>query len=242
MSRLNRPGSRSRSAGTRRFSPWRVLRVFVVNVLVVLVVFHAAVVLSLFAMRTIDPPVTALQIERAIEAFVTRTEYRRLQTRVPIGRMSRHLVHAVVAAEDGGFFAHGGIDWDELKNAVEENERRRHWRGGSTITQQLVKNLYFGTLLRWLTKPFDYTLAPLADGILGKPRVLAIYLNVVEWGAGVYGAEAACRHWYGRPASSIGRERAARLAACLPAPRRRHPDRMNRYSRIILTRMAGRGW
>lgn len=242
MRRTKQPGSRGNGAGTRRFFPWRALRVFLVNALAALIVFHAAVVLSLFAMRTIDPPVTALQIQRRIEALVTFSDYRPVRTPVPIERISRHLIHAVVAAEDGGFFAHGGIDWEELQNAVEENERRKRWRGGSTITQQLVKNLYFGTRLRWLTKPFDYTVAPLADGILGKARVLAIYLNIVEWGPGVYGAEAACRHWYDRPAAGIGRERAARLAAILPAPRHRHPDRMNRYSRIILTRMAGRGW
>ena len=132
--------------------------------------------------------------------------------------------------------------WDELRNAMEENERRRRPRGGSTITQQLVKNLFFGTRLRWLTKPFDFTLAPMADAILGKARTLELYLNVVEWGPGIYGAEAAARHHYRTAAARLTREQAARLASVLPAPRRRDPDRMTRYSRIILTRMAGRGW
>jgi monofunctional biosynthetic peptidoglycan transglycosylase len=159
-----------------------------------------------------------------------------------MAHISRHLRHAVVAAEDGGFFAHGGIDWDELRNVMEENERRRHLRGGSTITQQLVKNLFFGTRARWLTKPLDFTLAPLADAILGKRRTLELYLNVVEWGPGVYGAEAAARHHYRTSARWLGREQAARLAAVLPAPLSRRPYAMNRYSRIILTRMAGRGW
>jgi monofunctional biosynthetic peptidoglycan transglycosylase len=242
MGRTDKPGHRVRRAGTKPLTALSVARFVLVRAVVAVLAFHVFAAGALFACRYVDPPVTALQIQREVEAVFTREKYRHVQAPVPLGRISRHLQHAVVAAEDGGFFDHGGIDWDELQNAVEENERRKRWRGGSTITQQLVKNLFFGTRLRWVSKPLDFTLAPLADWILGKRRTLAIYLNVVEWGRGVYGAEAASRHFYGTSVASLDRERAARLAACLPAPRRRHPDRMNRYSRIILHRMAARGW
>jgi monofunctional glycosyltransferase len=241
---MTRP-SRSAIAGSGARRPWRPLR-FIGNTLLTLVtivaVLHAAAALALLMMRAVDPPTTALQIQRRVEALIEHRPYTKRQTQLPLSRISRDLAHAVVAAEDGGFFAHGGIDWDELKNAVDENERRRRWRGGSTITQQLVKNLFYGTRLRWLTKPLDFTLAPLADLILGKQRTLDLYLNVVEWGPGVYGAEAAARFHYGIHASQLDRERAARLAAILPAPLRRHPGAMNRYARIIMTRMEGRGW
>jgi len=206
------------------------------------VALHVLAAVTLFVLRSQNPLLTALQAQRRIEALLTGATYTKRQTFVPGARISRHLRRAVVAAEDGGFFAHGGIDWDELQNAIDENERRRRPRGGSTITQQLVKNLFFGTRARWLSKPFDFTLAPLADAILGKPRTLELYLNVVEWGPGVYGAEAAAWHHYGRGAARLSRDQAARLAAILPSPRRRDPDRMNRYSRIILRRMDGRGW
>jgi monofunctional biosynthetic peptidoglycan transglycosylase len=207
-----------------------------------LLALHLFAAVTFFLLRDMNPLVTALQVQRRIEAVLTGTMYTKRQSLQPMARISRHLRHAVVAAEDGGFFDHGGIDWDELQNALEENEHRRRIRGGSTITQQLVKNLFFGTRVRWLSKPFDFTLAPMADAILGKDRTLEIYLNVVEWGPGVFGAEAAARHHYRTGAASLGREQAARLAACLPAPRKRKPGAMNRYSRIILTRMAGRGW
>ncbi len=210
--------------------------------LAAVVAVHVAAALTLFVLRTHDPAITALQIQRRVEAAMAGRRYAVRQTIVPMRRISRHLAHAVIAAEDGGFFAHGGVDWDELRNAMEENEGRRRWRGGSTITQQLVKNLFYGTRLRWVTKPFDFTLAPLADMILGKPRTLYLYLNVVEWGPGVYGAEAAARFHYHTSAGHLARDQAARLAAILPAPRRRRPQAMNRYAHIIMKRMAGRGW
>src|SRR6202044_2119982 len=108
----------------------------------------------------------------------------------------------------------------------------------STITQQLVKNLFFGTGRSFLRKGAEATLVPMAELVLGKRRILELYLNLVEWGPGIYGAEAASRYRYGTSARNIGRQQAARLAAILPAPLKRRPERMNNYSAIILTRMA----
>jgi monofunctional biosynthetic peptidoglycan transglycosylase len=114
-------------------------------------------------------------------------------------------------------------------------------RGASTITQQLVKNLFFGTGRSVLRKGAEVTLVPVAELVLGKRRILELYLNVVEWGPGVYGAESACRT-YGTGVRNIDRQEAARLAAILPAPLKRRPERMNHYSALILERMRQMGW
>jgi len=115
-------------------------------------------------------------------------------------------------------------------------------RGGSTITQQLVKNLFFGTDRSLLRKGAEFTLVPVAELVLGKRRILELYLNVVEWGPGVYGAEAVCRYYYRTSARNIDRQQSARLAAILPLPLRRRPDRMDYYSGLILERMRQMGW
>jgi monofunctional biosynthetic peptidoglycan transglycosylase len=115
-------------------------------------------------------------------------------------------------------------------------------RGGSTITQQLVKNLFFGTGRSYLRKGAEFALVPVAELVLGKQRILELYLNVVEWGPGVYGVEAASHAYYGTSARKIGRDQAARLAAVLPLPLKRRPDRMDHYSEIILERMREMGW
>jgi monofunctional biosynthetic peptidoglycan transglycosylase len=125
---------------------------------------------------------------------------------------------------------------------VEDDLEGERTRGASTITQQLVKNLFFGTGRSILRKGAEFTLAPVAEIALGKQRILEIYLNVVEWGPGVYGAESACRYHDRSSARNVDRQQAARLAAVLPAPLKRRPERMNRYSTVILGRMRQMGW
>jgi monofunctional biosynthetic peptidoglycan transglycosylase len=121
-------------------------------------------------------------------------------------------------------------------------EEGRIGRGGSTITQQLVKNLFFTTNRSFLRKAVEFTLAPPAEWFLPKRRIMELYLNVIEWGPGVYGAESAAQHWYGVSAARLTREQSARLAAILPNPIRRKPGRMNAYTEEILRRMAQMGW
>ena len=115
-------------------------------------------------------------------------------------------------------------------------------RGGSTITQQLVKNLFFGTSRSIVRKGAEFTLVPVAELFLSKKRILELYLSVVEWGPGVYGADAACRYHYKVGSRSISRQQAAELAAILPAPRRRRPEHMGNYSARIMERMRQMGW
>jgi monofunctional biosynthetic peptidoglycan transglycosylase len=199
--------------------------------------------LTLVAFRWIDPPTTALHIERHLQAFFHGTPYNERYRFIPLSQISPDLQHAVIAAEDARFYQHHGFDWQAIQIAAQDDmEGGRRLRGGSTLTQQLVKNLFFGTQRSLLRKGAESTLVPIAELVLGKQRILELYLNVVEWGPAVYGADAASHDYYRTTARSIGRDQAARLAAILPSPRKRRPDRMNHYSDIIQERMRQMGW
>jgi monofunctional glycosyltransferase len=202
----------------------------------------AAAALTLVAARWIDPPTTAVQVERRVQSWMNGTPYRKRYHFVPLREISPNLQHAVIAAEDGRFYQHHGFDWHQMQIAADEDMDGGRLRGASTIDQQMVKNLLLGTERSVLRKGVEFTLVPVAELVLGKQRILELYLNVVEWGPGIYGAEAACHAWYGTSARAIGRDDAARLAAILPAPRRRRPERMNRYSGLIEERMREVGW
>ena len=198
--------------------------------------------LILLGARWIDPPSTAVHIQRHLQAWIHHTPYHERYKFIPLGEISRDLQHAVVAAEDARFYQHHGFDWVEVQIAAEGDFEGDRTRGASTITQQLVKNLFFGTGRSILRKGAEVTLVPVAELVLGKKRILEIYLNVVEWGPGIYGAESACHYYDGTAARSVSREQAARLAAILPAPLKRRPERMNNYSVLILERMRQMGW
>ena len=207
------------------------------------VVFYAACVTQLAALRWIDPTSTAVQVERHLAAWWHHRPYHKSYIFVPLRRISPNLQHAVISAEDGRFYQHRGIDWKEVQKVVDQDlERGRLGRGGSTITQQLVKNLFLTTDRSIVRKAVEFTLAPAAELLLPKQRILELYLNVIEWGPGIYGAEAASRRWYGVPAAAVNRDQAAHLAALIPSPLRRKPARMTAYSGEILRRMDERGW
>ncbi len=210
-------------------------------IIVVAGIWSLAALILLLA-RWIDPPTTAVQIQRHLQAWFHPTPYHKRYRFVPLSQISPDLQHAVIAAEDARFYQHHGFDWHEIQIAAEDDLEGGRTRGASTITQQLVKNLFFGTGRSFLRKGAEFTLVPVAEFILGKQRILEIYLNVVEWGPGVYGAESACRFYDGTSARNIGRQPAARLAAILPAPLKRRPERMNNYSALILERMRQMGW
>lgn len=198
--------------------------------------------LSLILLRFIDPPTTAVQTQRRMQSLLHSGTYRKHYRFIPIAQISPELQHAVVAAEDARFYQHHGFDWHEIQIAAEDDLEGTRSRGASTITQQLVKNLFFGTGRSWLRKGAEFTLVPVAELVLGKQRILELYLNVVEWGPGIYGADAAARYHYDTSARNLNRDQAARLAAILPSPLRRRPARMTRYSSLIQTRMRQMGW
>ena len=210
--------------------------------LIAVVLLWLLAALLLTAARWIDPPTTAVHIERRFQAWIHHRPYRARYKFIPLTQISPDLQHAVIAAEDARFYQHHGFDWHEVEIAAQQDVEGERTRGASTITQQLVKNLFFGTGRSFLRKGAEFTLVPVAEFVLGKRRILELYLNVVEWGPGIYGAESACRYWDETAARNIGRQPAARLAAILPAPLKRRPERMNSYSAIILRRMDQMGW
>ena len=207
---------------------------------IVAYILCAACVMTL---RWINPPVTTVQIERRISAVLQHRPYQKRYQFVPLRRIAPNLQHAVISAEDGRFFQHNGFDWIEMRKVLQKDiEQQKLGRGGSTITQQLVKNLFLSTERSVIRKGIEFALVPIVEAFLTKNRILELYLNVIEWGPGVYGAEAASEFYYHVHASEVSREQAARLAAIIPAPLRRKPDRMNDYSQEILRRMAQTGW
>ncbi len=191
-----------------------------------------------------NPSTTAFIELRAAEAHAKGHPAKRDQRWVPYSRISPDLKRAVLVAEDGAFWRHDGVDLDQLKDSIETNlERGRLARGGSTITQQLAKNLYLSPARTPGRKLRELIIARRLEATLSKQRILELYLNVVEWGDGIYGAEAAARAYFRRPASSLDRAQSALLAAALVNPRVLQPAQPNtrllRRQRIILRRMGG---
>ncbi len=138
---------------------------------------------------------------------------------VPYGRISTALKQAVIAAEDGNFLSHYGFDWQAVQEAYDRNRRQRELvRGGSTISQQLAKNLFLSPRRSLLRKVQEVVITLMLELVLGKRRILELYLNVIEWGDGIYGAEAAARHYYGLGAADLDQSQAATLAAMIPSP------------------------
>ena len=161
---------------------------------------------------------------------------------VPYERISANLKRAVVAAEDAKFSDHEGFDWEGIQKALEKNQKKgRIVAGGSTISQQLAKNLFLSASKTPLRKAQEAVITLMLEAVLDKRRILEIYLNVVEWGNGVFGAEAAARHYYGTSAAQVSAEQAARLAVLLPNPRKfgRLPNSpyLAARSQVILGRM-----
>ena len=163
---------------------------------------------------------------------------------VPYERISPHLKRAIIAAEDAKFVDHEGFDWEGMQKAIEKNQKRgRTVAGGSTISQQLAKNLFLTPTKSYFRKVEEAIITLMLEGLWSKRRIFEVYLNVIEWGNGVFGAEAAARHYYNTSAAQLGPEQAARLAGMVPNPR--YYDRnlsapgLGRKAAIILGRMPG---
>jgi monofunctional biosynthetic peptidoglycan transglycosylase len=197
-------------------------------------------------LKTTNPGETAFMREHREEAEAEGKPFRKVQRWIPLNRISKDAVNAVIVAEDGTFWSHGGFDWFEFRESVERNVKEgRAARGASTITQQLVKNLYLSSSKNPLRKLKEWILTWYMEQRLSKSRILELYLNVIEWGRGIYGIEAASQQYFAKSASMLFREEAARLAAVIPNPRRYRVDKETRYlerrSQLIMSRMAARG-
>jgi len=245
---------------------WRLIKWAVLGVAAILIfwlVYEAATFPRPGKLRTADPQTTALIEARADEARARGLQPKRLQMWVPIDRISPHLQRAVIAGEDTNFMAHRGFDyeaiqraWDDAqreaaKEAKEEGEQdTSSWipampnfkRGASTISQQLAKNLYLSRDRSFLRKGREAAITYFLERNLSKRRILEIYLNVIEWGDGIYGAEAAARTYFNKSAANLTPQEAAYLAAMIPSPLnifnpQKNPRRVKRRQRVILRGM-----
>ena len=198
------------------------------------------------ALATRAPARTALMLQREREARLRGRRYRVDQRWVPYERIAPSLRHAVLVSEDDRFFLHEGFDWEEIRESTRRNlESGRIVRGGSTITQQLAKNIFLGDRRNFVRKLREMFLAARIERTLTKRRILELYLNLIEWGDGVYGAEAAARRTFGVPASQLDARQSVLLAAVIINPRRYHPTaptrRIERRAHTIARRLWRRG-
>jgi monofunctional glycosyltransferase len=188
------------------------------------------------AYRWTPPPASMLMAIRWAQGSAIDYRWR------PLEAISPHLAHAVAAAEDARFCEHRGIDWETLEKLMDEwlDEPGGPSRGGSTIAMQTAKNLFLWPSRSYVRKAAELPLAAWIDLVWPKPRVLEIYLNIVEWGPGIFGAEAAARHHFGKPAADLTRNEAALLAAALPNPHERHAGKPGPGLRRLAQRIAAR--
>jgi monofunctional glycosyltransferase len=225
-----KPRTARKSARGGRKGGW--LRGLLLLLLVVGVIGPLAAVL---AYRFIPPPVTILMIERAVEGRGFDKDWR------PLDQISPALPRAVIAAEDAKFCRHDGFDFDAMKKAAANNEKRPgKVRGGSTISQQTAKNVFLWPQRSYVRKGLEAGFTVLIETIWGKRRVMEVYLNVVEWGPGVYGAQAASQRYFGVDAADLSPAQAARLAAILPSPLKWKAVKPGRYVRSRSKKIVAR--
>ncbi len=200
---------------------------------------------SIRRLKTENPSETALMRQRIAEAEEKGKSLTIVQRWVSLSRVPQHVTDAIVVAEDGTFFAHSGFDWFEVQQSIERNwKEKRAARGASTITQQLAKNLFLSTSRDPVRKAKEALITLLLEQQLSKHRILELYLNIIEWGPGIFGIEAAARTYFGKSASGLTVDEGARLAAVIPSPLRHRPDSDSRYvlrrKQIVLNRMEAR--
>lgn len=196
------------------------------------------------ALKTFNPARTRLMEIRMIQAKAAGRSYKIRQTWVPLERISPHLRHAILVSEDARFYEHGGVDWDAVMYSVRQDIRRRKFAfGGSTITQQVAKNLFLTPRKSPFRKIKEIEIAFLMERSLSKRRIMEIYLNVIEWGNGIFGAEAAAQAFFGKAAADLSPEEAASLAAVVPSPRRHSPTGNSAFTarrRVWVLKWMGR--
>lgn len=215
-------------------------------VLASLAVAYGVLMPDLYRLKEKNPSKTAFMEYREKQ---WREKGRRVQVQqvwVPLSRISPYLVKAVLIAEDDKFWSHEGFDYESIKQAVEKDLQSGRLRfGGSTISQQLARNLYLSPAKSIWRKFREVLITWRMEQVLSKKRILELYLNVVEWGDGIFGAEAASRHYFEKPASELSPREAARLAVVLPSPRKLDPGGTQRYvesrTEVIYGIMVKRG-
>lgn len=213
---------------------------------VLLTLYYLFLVPDLSRLKKENPQKTAFVEYREKEAREKGKRFRVSQVWVPLHRISPYLIKAVLIAEDDKFWSHEGFDYEAIQKAIEKDLKTKKFKfGGSTISQQLARNLYLSPKKSLLRKLREALITWRMEKVLSKKRILELYLNVVEWGDGIFGIEAASRHYYGKPSSELSPIEAARLASVLPNPRRYHPTSDQKYvnhrSNLIYGIMVQRG-
>lgn len=226
-----RAGGTGASGKARRGPVRRLIRVVLLAVLIAIAV--PVVLVPVYAL--VPPPFSTLELWQRITGVSVRKDW------VPMDEIAPDLAYAVIMAEDGKFCDHAGVDWSAVREVLDSDSAR----GASTITMQIAKNLFLWPSRSYLRKGLEVPLAYWMNLVWTKRRTIEIYLNIVEWGPGVFGAEAAAQHWFGVPASKLSRRQASLLVAILPNPNARSASRpgpfTNRYAATIerRTRQAG---
>lgn len=213
---------RRRGAGSRLRHPW--LR----RIALVLLILVCALLGSIVLFRFVNPPITTVMLEeKLIEGQTLKRRW------VPLEQISPNLRLAVIASEDGNFCRHWGVDWAAVREVVNQAKSLSAVRGASTIPMQVAKNLYLWEHRSYLRKALEVPLAKVMTVLWSKPRMLEVYLNIAQWGPGLFGAEAASRRYFGKPASALTKREAVLLAASLPNPLDRNPARPSRKLNLI---------
>ena len=227
----------------RRNQKWLVILVCVAGLLFAV---YFLLMPDLTKLKKENPKKTALMEYRERASREKRKRYRMNQSWVPFSKISPYLIKAVLIAEDDKFWKHEGFDYEAIQRALEKDIKAKKFKlGGSTVTQQLARNLYLSPEKSLIRKISEAIITWRMEKVLSKRRILEIYLNVAEWGEGIFGVEAASRHYYGKPSSQLTPEEAARLASVLPNPRKYDPVGDHRYvinrSNLIYRIMIQRG-
>jgi len=201
----------------------------------------AFVLFCLVIFRWVPVPATPLMLLRLVEGKQPGQEYRLYKDWVALEKISPHLIRSAIAAEDQKFMEHYGFDFEAIEKAKEYNQKNKagRTRGASTISQQTAKNVFLWPSRTWIRKGLEAGFTLLIEGIWGKRRILEVYLNVIEMGPGIYGAEAASRAYFDKSAEDLTARQAALLVAAFPNPRERDPDRPSRYLKKRARKIAG---
>lgn len=203
----------------------KILRI-VLKIVIACIILSVALVIIY---RFVNPPVTILMIQRVIEQKQEGKEVTLEKRWVPIEKISPYMVRAVIASEDGSFTKHYGFDVTAIQKAYEFNSKGKSVKGGSTITQQVAKNVFLWPDRSWVRKGLEAYFTILIEIFWSKERIMEVYLNVIEMGDGIYGAEKAARIYFKKSAEEISKREAALIAAVLPNPRRWSPAKPNAY-------------
>jgi len=234
------PSAPRQSSVWRRI--WKTLLWLFLAMFLALLLYEGSIYARVWWWNTHNPSSTSFMDQRFAAAREKNPKAVLTQQWVPYARISGNLKLAVIAAEDTAFVEHEGFDWKGIEEAMKKNQKKgKIVAGGSTITQQLAKNLFLSGERSYIRKGQEAVITWMIEDRMEKDRILEIYLNVVEWGNEIFGAEAAARHYFGVSASQLSREQSARLAAMLPNPRfydkNRNAPYMLRRSGVILMRM-----